>query len=167
VDAVCRLAGETTGPRLRPTKGVHVIVPERAMPAAWLLLHPADGRVFFVIPWLGKTLIGTTDTLCDESPDGVDVTPEDIEYLLEGHNHYLDPPLEARDVLGSFVGLRPLIRTRPGQPSSLSREFRVFASPSGLLSAAGGKYTTYRRMAELITNRIARRLGRRRLSRTR
>jgi glycerol-3-phosphate dehydrogenase len=166
VDAICRLAGDTTGPHLRPTKGVHLVAPGRGLAAAFLLLHPADGRVFFVIPWLGKTLIGTTDTLCEQGPDALAVTPDEVEYLLRGHNHYFGPPLQPGDILNSFVGLRPLIRNRPGEPSSLSREFRLFRSPSGLLSVAGGKYTTYRRMAEIITDEIARRLGRFRPGRT-
>jgi glycerol-3-phosphate dehydrogenase len=158
VDKVCRLAGDSPGPRLRPTKGVHVLGPDRGLNAAFLLLHPHDGRVFFVIPWLGKTLLGTTDSLCDDPPENLVVLPEEIDYLLAGHNHYFDPALERRDLLNSFVGLRPLIRARPGDPSALSREFQVFSSASGLLSIAGGKYTTYRRMAEIITNTIAKRL---------
>jgi glycerol-3-phosphate dehydrogenase len=167
VDAVCRWAGDATGPHLRPTKGVHLVAPDRKLSAAFLLLHPADGRVFFVIPWLGKTLIGTTDTDYDGSPDDVAVTPADSAYLLDGFNHYFTPTLEATAVLSSFAGLRPLIRAKPGEPSSRSREFRLFESPSGLLSAAGGKYTTYRHMAEEITNTIAKRLGRHRPCQTR
>jgi glycerol-3-phosphate dehydrogenase len=167
VDAICRLAGDLTSPHLRPTKGVHLVVPDRQLQAAFLLLHPVDGRVFFVIPWMGKTLIGTTDTLYEESPDEVAVILADITYLLEGYNHHFAPPLTSSDVLSSFAGLRPLIRAKPGSPSSLSREFRLFDSPSGLLSVAGGKYTTYRRMAESITDVIARRLRCRQPSKTR
>jgi glycerol-3-phosphate dehydrogenase len=167
VDAVRRLAGEDGGPVLRPTKGVHLVVPDLGLGAAFLLLHPADGRVFFVIPWMGKTLLGTTDTLCDEPPEGLAVTPGEVAYLLEGYNHHFAPGLQASDVLGAFAGLRPLLRSRPGEPSALSREFRLFASPSGLLSVAGGKYTTYRHMAEVITDAVTLRLGRRRRCRTR
>jgi glycerol-3-phosphate dehydrogenase len=167
VDAVCRLAGEKTGPLLQPTKGVHIIAPDRGLNAAFLLLHPADGRIVFVIPWMGKTLIGATDTFTPEGPDALRVEPDEIQYLLEAYNGHFAPPLEPDQVLGSFVGLRPLIRARRGQPSSLSREFRLFESPSGLLSAAGGKYTTYRRMAEEITDVVVARLGRRRSCRTR
>jgi glycerol-3-phosphate dehydrogenase len=166
-DAVRRLAGEETGPLLRPTKGVHLVAPDRGLGAAFLLLHPTDGRVFFVIPWLGKTLVGTTDTACDDPPDQVAATPEDVAYLLEGHNHYFSPPLTAEEVLGSFVGLRPLIRARPGRPSDLSREFQVEVGPTGLLTVAGGKYTTYRRMAETITDTVVHRLGLERRCRTR
>ena len=158
-DTVRRLAGDDSGPLLQPTKGVHLVAADRGLSAAFLLLHPADGRVFFVIPWMHKTLLGTTDTVCDESPDGLGVTPEDVEYLLAGFNHYFTPPLSAAEVLGRFAGLRPLIGTRPGEPSDLSREFQLTTSSSGLLTVAGGKYTTYRQMAEVITDTVVRRLG--------
>jgi glycerol-3-phosphate dehydrogenase len=167
VDAVCRLAGDNSGPHLEPTKGVHLVALGRSLPAAFLLLHPADGRVFFVIPWMGKTLIGTTDTASAEPPDALAVSQEEVAYLLEAHNHYFSPALGAKDVRGSFVGLRPLIRARRGEPSARSREFRVFRSPSGLLSVAGGKYTTYRHMAEVITDEVCASLGSRRRCRTR
>jgi glycerol-3-phosphate dehydrogenase len=176
VDAVCRLAGDPSGPHLRPTKGVHLVLPDMGLRAAFLLLHPADGRVFFVIPWCPvgppgsettRTLLGTTDTLCDEGPDALTVNAQETDYLLEGLRHYFDAAVGPGDVISAFAGLRPLIRARPGEPSALTREFRVFDSPSGLLSVAGGKYTTYRRMAEVITDEVARHLGRRRRCRTR
>ncbi len=166
VDEICALAGEPAEPHLAPTKGVHLVAPDRGLSAAFLLLHPRDGRVLFVIPWLGKTLIGTTDEVTPEGPDDLSVRPEEVAYLLEAHNHYFTPPLEEGDVLSSFAGLRPLIRARPGEPSARTREFRVFAGPSGLLSVAGGKYTTYRHMAEVITDAVAARLGSRRRSQT-
>lgn len=159
VDHVCRLAGDGSGPRLQPTRGVHILAPDRGMQTAFLLLHPGDGRVLFVIPWLGKTLIGTTDTFADTGPDQLNVTDGEIAYLLEAHNHYFEPQLSATDVLGSFIGLRPLIKAAHGGPSSLSREFHIFESNSGLLSVAGGKYTTFRQMAEDITDAIVKRLG--------
>jgi glycerol-3-phosphate dehydrogenase len=167
VDAVCRLAGDDSGPHLKPTKGAHLVTADRGLTAAFLLLHPDDGRVFFVIPWLGKTLIGTTDTLCPDSPDLLTVTAADVDYLLQGHNHYFAPPLQAGDVLGRFVGMRPLVNSPSDAPSAMSREFRVFESPSGLVSVAGGKYTTYRRMAEVITDRLSRRFRYPRPGRTR
>jgi glycerol-3-phosphate dehydrogenase len=167
VDSVCRMAGDTTGPYLRPTKGVHLVAPDRGLTAAFLLLHPADGRVFFVIPWLGKTLIGTTDTFDNDSPDCLKITPADIAYLRAGHDHYFQPPLRDADVLGTFAGLRPLLHSRAGEPAAVSRESRLIESPGGLLSIAGGKYTTYRCMAEQVTDAIARRLGSRMQSRTR
>jgi glycerol-3-phosphate dehydrogenase len=166
-DAVRRLAGEDDGPHLRPTKGAHVVAPGRGHGAGFLLLHPADGRVFFVLPWQGKTLLGTTDTEFDGPPEAAAVTPADVAYLLEGHNAYLDPPLAAGDLLGSFAGVRPLLRDRPGESSARSREFRLSVGPSGLLSVAGGKYTTYRHMAEVVTDLACEWLGVRRRGRTR
>jgi glycerol-3-phosphate dehydrogenase len=167
VDAVRRLAGDEGEPCLRPTKGVHLVLAGRGLASAILLLHPADGRVFFVIPWLGKMLVGTTDTLDAGDADALAVRPEDVEYLRAGYNHYFRPGLDDGDVLGTFAGLRPLIRSRTDEPSSISREFQVFRSPGGLLTVAGGKYTTYRRMAEVITEEVAARLGVRRRCRTR
>jgi glycerol-3-phosphate dehydrogenase len=166
-DRLRRLAGDDSGPLLRPTKGVHLVAPDLRLTAAFLLLHPVDGRVFFVIPWLGKTLLGTTDTACEDSPDALSVTPEDIAYLLVGYNQHFDPPLTSSDILGSFVGLRPLIGNHSADPSALSREFQLTWSSSGLLSVAGGKYTTYRHMAVVITDAAIRRLGMRRRCRTR
>jgi glycerol-3-phosphate dehydrogenase len=167
VDAVCRLAGDASGPHLQPTKGVHVIAPARHGDGAFLLLHPRDGRVFFVLPWYGKTLIGTTDTLAERGPDDLQVKPEEIAYLLEGYNEHFLSELTAADLLGSFAGLRPLIRSRSSTPSSLSREYRVFTSPGGLVSVAGGKYTTFRQMAEEIVDLLALRLDKRTRCRTR
>jgi glycerol-3-phosphate dehydrogenase len=158
-DAVCRLAGDGAGPYLQPTKGVHLIAPPRGHRTAYLLLHPRDGRVFFVIPWLGKTLIGTTDTVTDAGPDSLHVLPNEIDYLLEAYNRYFDPPLRRQEVLGTFAGLRPLVRADKSDPSAIPREFRLKRSPSGLMTALGGKYTTYRRMAETITDSLGRALG--------
>jgi glycerol-3-phosphate dehydrogenase len=166
-DKLCALAGEQSGPALSPTKGVHVVAPGRGLRTAFLLLHPADGRVFFVIPWLGKTLLGTTDTECPVPPEQLVVTDEDVAYLLEGFNHHFAPPLEWADLLGSFAGVRPLVHSDHAVPSSRSREFHVRESVSGLVTVTGGKYTTYRAMAETITDRILRRLGQRRRCRTR
>jgi glycerol-3-phosphate dehydrogenase len=122
--------------------------------------------VFFVIPWQDKTLIGTTDTFPEQGANALVVQPKETAYLLEGYNHYFDPHLRADEVLGTFAGLRPLLRARAGEPSSLSREFRLHASPSGLVTALGGKFTTYRRMAEMITDHLGAWLGKRQRCRT-
>jgi glycerol-3-phosphate dehydrogenase len=167
VDAVCRLAGDKAAPRLQPTKGVHLLAPARHGEAAFLLLHPRDGRVFFVLPWYGKMLLGTTDTFADAGPDHLQVRPEEIAYLLEGYNHHFAPGLDAAEVIGSFAGLRPLVHQGAGTPSGLSREYRLFTSPAGLVSVAGGKYTTFRQMAEEITAVLARRLNKPGFCRTR
>ncbi len=166
-DALCRLAGDTGETHLQPTKGVHLIAADLGHRLAYLLLHPRDGRVFFVIPWLGKTLIGTTDTFPQATPDALSVSAEEIGYLLDGYNHHFEPPLTTEDVMGTFAGLRPLMRSRPGEPSSLTREFRLHESASGLVTALGGKYTTFRQMAETIVDLLGQRLRITRRCRTR
>lgn len=166
-DEVRRLTGQPIEEALAPTKGVHLVAPDQQFPSAYLLLHPRDGRVFFVLPWLGKTVLGTTDTDCSDSPDALSVTDEDVDYLLEGFEHYFPGRLTRSQLLGSFAGVRPLVRTQPGDPSSRSREWRVVESPSGLISVVGGKYTTYRQMAEKITDLVMRRLHRTTSCRTR
>lgn len=165
-DVVCRLAGDAGVPHLQATKGVHLVVRDLGLSAAFLLLHPRDGRVFFVIPWLGKTLIGTTDTEHPGSPDDVTATTEDVAYLLEGYNRHLNPPLSDGDVISAFAGLRPLMRSKPGDPSSRSREYALLWTRPDLLTVIGGKYTTYRAMAEAIVDAVAARLGCRERSRT-
>jgi glycerol-3-phosphate dehydrogenase len=165
-DELCRRGGDGGGPRLQPTKGVHLIAPARGHRDACLLLHPRDGRVFFVIPWHGRTLIGTTDTFPEPGLNALGVQPDEVAYLLEGYNRYFDLPLGNDDVMGTFAGLRPLIAAQPGEPSSRSREFRLLASPSGLVTALGGKLTTYRRMSETITDYLGTRLGKSRRCRT-
>jgi glycerol-3-phosphate dehydrogenase len=161
---------------LEPTKGVHIILhgtpyadggEALSRETAFTLLHPTDGRVFFVLPWQGHTLVGTTDTFSAESPDALTVTADEEQYLLDGYNHYFTSPLRRADVRGRFAGLRPLLRSDPAEPSARSREFRLIVGPHGLLSAAGGKWTTFRSMAEQITNRVCERLGGRAKCRTR
>src|SRR5262249_18721328 len=115
VDRVCELAGDHSGPHLPPTKGVHLVLPDQGLSSARLRRHPADGRVFFVIPGLGKTLLAPTDTLCDRPPEALTVTAEETDYLLAGYNHHFATPLRHAQVLGAFAGLRPLLRSRPGE----------------------------------------------------
>ena len=173
VDRLCRAAADPGAPHLRPTQGVHLIVANTlGLTSALLLLHPADGRVFFVIPWPHRAggapatlLIGTTDTFADD-PDAPVVAPADVDYLLAGRNHFFEPALTAADVCGTFVGMRPLLRARSDQPSAVSREYKLIESPGGLVSVAGGKYTTYRHMAEAATDVVAARLGKRHACRT-
>lgn len=169
VDRVRQLAGGASeAPALQPTKGVHVILTGTpfaddgeplSRQTGFTLLHPTDGRVFFVLPWMGHTLLGTTDTFCDESADALSVSVGDEQYLVDGYNHYFSPPVDRAAIQGRFAGLRPLLRSDSKDPSARSREFRIIEDANGLLSVAGGKYTTYRAMAETITDRICQRLG--------
>jgi glycerol-3-phosphate dehydrogenase len=169
VDAIVELAGGTRKPNyLQPTKGVHIILDGKpfaeggsllSRETAFTLLHPMDGRVFFVMPWMGRTLIGTTDTFTDQSADLLTVTPEEEKYLLDGYNAYFQPTLHPEAIRGRFAGLRPLLKSSPHEPSARSREYRILDGPNGLVSVAGGKWTTYRHMAEVITDTVLDHLG--------
>jgi glycerol-3-phosphate dehydrogenase len=165
VDAVAAM-DEPGPPRLRPTKGVHVVVPRaRIGHEAAIVLHAVqDGRIMFVIPWEACSLVGTTDT---DHPDGAEpptVEPEDVAYLLDTVNHYFPSArLTPHDVVSAFAGLRPLVAPPAGageSPSDVSREEEIFVSRAGLISIAGGKLTTYRLIASEVVDRVADRLVR-------
>jgi glycerol-3-phosphate dehydrogenase len=157
-DEVRAMGGDQ--PLLRPTKGVHVVVDARRLPArhALVMTHPRDKRVMFTIPWgLGRTVVGTTDTFFSGSADRVDPTAQDIEYLLEAANHYYpDSKLGPDDVISTWSGLRPLLRPpdSTASASSVSRE-HVILERDGLFTIAGGKLTTYRSMAAEVVDRVA------------
>jgi len=160
VDAVAVLDAPAP-PRLRLTKGVHVLVPRaRVGNRAAVVLHAVkDGRVMFVIPWKEQTLVGTTDTDHEGGPDvPAVVEAADVSYLLETVNHYFPAArLSRADVTSAFAGLRPLIAPPAGAavaPSSVSREEEIFGSPSGLISIAGGKLTTHRLVAAAVVERV-------------
>lgn len=157
-DKVRVLAGEGSAEQVRPTKGVHIVLPSWGLNQAVLLLHPEDGRVFFVIPWMGRTLVGTTDTAWEGNADEVHVNEVEVAYLLRGVRHYWKIGAGKDEVLQSFAGLRPLISSS-SKPSERSREFAIQFGNSGLVSVSGGKYTTFRSMAKKITDQICNRLG--------
>jgi len=138
-------------PQLRLSKGVHIIVPFLGIKDALLLTSGDDGRVFFVIPWFGMSLIGTTDTDYSGSLDEVSVTEEDESYLLRAANRHLSGiSLTSSDIIHRFAGLRPLIRENAKHASKVSREHTV-TKKGNMLSLCGGKYTTFRKMSEDIT----------------
>ena len=163
VDRVRRLDDAGAELLLRPTKGAHVAVPRKRLghTRAVTLTSPIDGRVMFVLPWGDLSYIGTTDTDEHASPDEVRATAHDVVYLLRSANAFFPHArLSPADVIASWAGLRPLLRPlRDVAPSAASREHRVVESPSGLLTIAGGKLTTYRVMARDLVDRVAARLS--------
>ena len=115
-----------------------------------------DGRVLFAIPWLGRVLIGTTDTPVDRVEADPRPSAEEVDFLLEHASRYLAPQLDRGSMVGTFAGLRPLVASGvAGATKALSREHALFVSPSGLVTIVGGKWTTYRRMARDAVDRAA------------
>jgi glycerol-3-phosphate dehydrogenase len=142
-------------PLLRRTKGVHIVLPRERLPLARAitLISPVDGRVMFALPWRERSVLGTTDTDYDGTADDVAADADDVKYLCDSGNGYFPGAnLAPSDVIATWAGLRPLIapppKTEEGvDESSVSREHEVFTRPDGLVIIAGGKLTTYRRMA--------------------
>ena len=149
------------------SKGVHIAVPRPRVPCcdALTLLHPDDGRVFFILPSPVHTIIGTTETPAISGPASVRANRDDVVYLLRAANHFFPAAaLEPRDVISAWAGIRPLVAHAGTADNDASREHHIDASASGLLSVTGGKLTTYRAMAAEIVDRVERAAGRRQLT---
>jgi len=140
--------------KVRTTKGIHLICAEKISDHALLIPSRRDNRIFFVLPWQGSSMIGTTDTDYIGNPDRVDVRREDINYLVE-ETRRVFPSLafDEKDITATFAGLRPLVRYY-GAPSKIPRKHHFFETKSGVLFVIGGKYTTYRKIAEDCVNKI-------------
>ena len=147
---------------LRPTKGVHVLVPRDRIGHRGAIVLPAkDRRIVFALPWGDLSLIGTTDTDYAGDREHVEADRADVDYLIETVNtSFPNAHLGTDEVIGTYAGLRPLVNTGAEQESDISRKHEIISSPDGLISAAGGKLTTGRAIAEEILNRIAVRVPR-------
>ncbi|MGI8623934.1 MAG: glycerol-3-phosphate dehydrogenase/oxidase [Solirubrobacteraceae bacterium] len=158
------LRDEAEVPVIRPSRGTHLLVPHAKLPVVDGAVAPAgSGRMMFVLPWLGQTLIGTTDTDYDEgaSLDHVKPAAEDVEYLLDATNAFFATELSAGDVAGAYAGVRPLISTGdPKKSVDISRKAELYETSSGMITITGGKLTTWRRMAKMTVDRIVEREGR-------
>jgi len=134
--------------RLRPTKGVHIVYRGEISPSAFLLQSRKDKRIFFVIPFKGNSLIGTTDTDYNQSPDSVQVEASDVQYLLqEASRVFPNINFDPSKIITTFAGLRPLVADK-GDPSRISRKHDIESNSSGVVFVMGGKYTTYRAIAQ-------------------
>jgi glycerol-3-phosphate dehydrogenase len=144
--------------RVRASKGIHLLVPREKIRASGGLILRTKSSVLFVIPWHEYWIIGTTDTSWDLDLDHPAASRADIDYLLETLNRALSEPLGHDDIVGVYAGLRPLLYGEDDSTSQLSREHAVSTADSGLISVAGGKYTTYRVMAKDAIDLAASRL---------
>jgi glycerol-3-phosphate dehydrogenase len=153
VDEIRRQDGESVKDIVAPSQGVHVVVDREFMPTDHAMLIPktADGRVLFAVPWLGKTILGTTDTPRDDLAREPEPFKEELDFILNESANYLRKAPTRVDVKSIWVGLRPLVKPSEDDGKStkkLSREHTVLVSKSGLVTVTGGKWTTYRAMAE-------------------
>ena len=161
-DAVRRLDDSAAPALVEPSQGIHLVLDDAFLGGETAVMIPKtdDGRVLFAIPWHGRALLGTTDT--PGVPVSLDPKPLDaeIDYLLEHAARYFTKAPARDDIRASFAGLRPLVRPpdaekRGGVTAKFSRDHSLFVSDSGLVTIAGGKWTTYRRMAQDTVDRAA------------
>lgn len=145
--------GQHTLPMVAPSQGVHIVVDREFLGGEVALMVPktTDGRVLFAVPWLGKVILGTTDTPRNDLDREPEAFAEEIEFILSEAGRYLRRAPSREDVKSIWVGLRPLVRPPEdagGSTQGLSREHTIVVSRSGMVTVTGGKWTTYRAMAE-------------------
>ena len=151
--------------RMHGSKGAHIGVPRERVGNrdALTLISPVDGRVMFCLPAGPQTIIGTTDTWTDESPETVHASAAEVDYLLRSANAYFPrAELAQDDVVSAWAGIRPLASGQGANPSAVSREHSIVTDGSGVVNVTGGKLTTYRSMAAEIVDRVQEALGRER-----
>lgn len=145
---------------IKASKGIHILVPRDRIESQTGILLRTEASVLFVIPWDRHWIVGTTDTPWTLHLSHPAASRSDIEYLLRWANTVLTKPLRAEDIVGVYAGLRPLLRAESEETSRLSREHAVIDRGNGLVTCAGGKYTTYRVMAEDAVDAASVYLGR-------
>ncbi len=145
---------ETT---ITPSQGIHIVLDKEFLPgdAAIMIPHTDDGRVLFAVPWHEKIIVGTTDTLVDDILTEPLPLEEEIRFLLQHASRYLTKDPTLKDVRSIYSGLRPLVKTSAKKTAEISRDHSIIISDSGLVSIVGGKWTTYRKMAEDAVNTAA------------
>lgn len=160
-DEVCAFDDEKREKMIRPSKGVHLVVPKEKLnhDTAYLIPSARDKRLLFVIPWGSVTVVGTTDTLYDGDIDDPSVQDEDVDYILDGVGYTFETDLSRKDIISTYAGLRPLIQQGNRSTYDLSRQHKIFESPSGLITIAGGKLTTYRKMACDVVDLVLKKLS--------
>jgi len=157
-DSVRQLAEPTVKNIIAPSQGAHFILDRSFLPGdnAIMVPHTSDGRVMFAIPWHGHTLVGTTDTPIKEATLEPVAFDQEIEFMLETAGLYLEKKPTRADILSVFAGIRPLVKSGDGtNTAALSRDHSIHIDKSGLLSIAGGKWTTYRNMAQDCVDQAA------------
>lgn len=151
VDTIRRMDDPLAESLISPSQGVHIVLDKAFLPgdAAIMVPHTDDGRVLFAVPWHDHVIVGTTDTPIDRPVLSPRAFPAEVDFLLAHAARYLARDPVARDVRSVFAGIRPLISgAGKSQTALLSREHQVLVSPTGLITIAGGKWTTYRKMGQ-------------------
>jgi glycerol-3-phosphate dehydrogenase len=149
-DSVRAFDEPAAAPLLSPSQGIHLVLPADFLPGNTAVMIPKtdDGRVLFAVPWHGRLVVGTTDTPVAQAALEPRALPEEIDFVFGQITRYLARDPSRHDVLSVFAGLRPLIKAEAESTAALSRDHLISVSASGLITLGGGKWTTYRKMAE-------------------
>jgi glycerol-3-phosphate dehydrogenase len=164
-DRVLKMDDPSREPIIAPSQGIHIVLDKSFLPgsAAVLVPHTDDGRVLFAVPWHNKIIAGTTDTPVEPKDNASLLEPvamkEEIEFVLHTIGKYLTKDPDWSDIKSVFAGLRPLVKGNAKSTAALSRDHHIEISDSGLVTITGGKWTTYRRMAEDVVNTAAKQAG--------
>jgi glycerol-3-phosphate dehydrogenase len=160
-DAILKMDDPASEPVIAPSQGVHIVLDKDFLPgeAAIMVPHTDDGRVLFAVPWHDKIIIGTTDTLVNEISVEPRAMTEEIDFILRQISRYLSKIPTRKDIRSVFAGLRPLVKSSSKKTAELSRDHLIMVSAAGLITITGGKWTTYRRMAEDTVNTAIARCG--------
>ena len=153
-DSILRMDDAEHEPIIAPSQGVHLMLDKDFLPgeAAILVPHTDDGRVLFAVPWHDKIIIGTTDTPVSEIDIEPRAFPEEIDFILQQIGRYLQRAPAPEDIRSIYAGLRPLVKSSSRKTAELARDHLIVVADSGLVTITGGKWTTYRRMAEDTVN---------------
>ncbi|HWB90517.1 MAG TPA: glycerol-3-phosphate dehydrogenase/oxidase [Puia sp.] len=153
-DNILKMDDAASEPVIAPSQGVHLVLDKEFLPgsAAILVPHTDDGRVLFAVPWHDKIIIGTTDTPVSKAEIEPHAQAEEIDFILQQIGRYLQRVPRIEDIRSVFAGLRPLVKSSGRKTAELARDHLVMVAGSGLITVTGGKWTTYRRMAEDTVN---------------
>jgi glycerol-3-phosphate dehydrogenase len=162
-------ARETDVPVIKPSRGTHLTFSSEDLPLrkTALVVPAGEGRMMFTLPWMGRTLVGTTDVEYDGDLRHIAPPVDDVEYILNALNNFFETSLTPANITGAYAGARPLISTGdPKKSVDISRTSEMYETPSGMITMTGGKLTTWRPMAEQVVDRLVARDRREAPSRT-
>lgn len=157
-DEVLKMDNALRKNMIRPSQGIHLVLDKSFLPGNDAIMVPKtdDGRVLFLVPWHNKVVVGTTDTLIDSHSLEPKALDKEVAFILETANRYLTKKVHKKDVLSIFAGLRPLAapKDKTEKTKEISRSHKIITSVSGLITITGGKWTTYRRMAQDTIDKV-------------
>src|SRR5699024_11058518 len=157
-DSILAMDEGISKPIIKPSQGVHIVIDKDFLPGDTAIMIPKtnDGRILFALPWHDKVMVGTTDTPVEKITSEPEAMEREVDFILKHAGEYLSKKPNREDIRSVFAGLRPLVKNGNDENTAeISRDHSLIVSTSGLVTIAGGKWTTYRKMAEDTVNRAS------------